>query len=195
MSKEYSYLSVDEFLRNYEALTSQDMKRLLAQCYRCRSAYALQLEPEDLMQEALAKIIASVRRIPKEVPLVVGITLVIKSIANDLVNSMSNKSWQLEVISEEQESVASSVLAFAASPEDLLLEEQESAAVNERMNSLFALFASDPDVLSLLSAIVNGLKAKDIVNEAFAGSQIKYDTTRKRFMRGIVKIRPEGVDK
>lgn len=195
MSKEYSYLSVDEFLRDYQTLTRQDIGRLIAQCYRYINAYGLQLEPEDLMQEALAKIFESVRHIPKEVPLVVGIAQVIKSIANDLVNSMSNKSWQLEVVSEEQESVASGVLAFAASPEELLLEEQESAKVNERMNSLFAFFASDPDVLKLLAAIVNGLKAKDIVNEAFAGSQIKYDTTRKRFMRGIVKIRPEGVDK
>ncbi len=195
MSKEYSYLSVDEFLRDYQTLTRQDIGRLIAQCYRYRNAYGLQLEPEDLMQEALAKIIASVRHIPHGVPLVVGIAQVIKSIANDLVKSMSNKSWQLEVVSEEQESIANGVLAFAASPEDILLEEQEVVAVHDRVNSLFAFFESDTDVLKLLRAIVNGLKARDIVNEIFDGSQIKYDTTRKRFMRGMVKIKPEGVDK
>lgn len=194
MSKEYSYLSVDQFLQGFKALTKGDMSRLVGVCYSLRNVYRLQLEPEDLMQEALTRIIGGDRRIPVEVPLVVVIANIIKSIANDLVNSASNRSWQLEVVSDETDEVMSDVSVFGASPEDELLEEHEVAAVSEKVKAIFLFFEHDSEVLSLLSSIAKGLKARDIVNEAFDGNQVKYDTTRKRLMRGIAKMKIEGAE-
>lgn len=194
MSKEYSYLSVDQFLQDYQALTDGDIKRLVGVCYRFRNAYCLQLEPKDLMQEALTKIIGSDRKIPEGVSLVAGIANVIKSIANDLVNSASNRAWQLEVVSDETDEVMSDVSVFGASPEDELLEEQEVAAVTEKVKAIFVCFENDSEVLSLLRSITKGLKARDIVKDSFGGSQVKYDTTRKRLMRGIAKMKVEGAE-
>ena len=73
MSKEYSYLSVDQFLQGYQALTDGDISRLVGVCYSLRNVYRLQLEPKDLMQDALTRIIGGDRRVPVEVPLVVVI--------------------------------------------------------------------------------------------------------------------------
>jgi DNA-directed RNA polymerase specialized sigma24 family protein len=194
VSKEYSYLSVDQFLQGYQALTDGDIRRLVGVCYSLRNVYRLQLEPKDLMQEALTRIIGSDRRIPEDVSLVVGIANVIKSIANDLVNSASNRSWQLEVVSDEIDGDMPNVLVFSASPEDELLEEQEVAAVSEKVKAIFLFFEHDAEVLSLLRLITKGLKAKDIVKDTFGGSQVKYDTTRKRLMRGIAKMKVEGAE-
>ncbi|MEH8022118.1 hypothetical protein [Rheinheimera metallidurans] len=194
MSKEYSYLSVDQFLQGYQVLTDGDIRRLVGVCYSLRNVYRLQLEPKDLMQEALTRIIGSDRRIPEDVSLVVGIANVIKSIANDLVNSASNRSWQLEVVSDEIDGDMPNVLVFSASPEDELLEEQEVAAVSEKVKAIFLFFEHDAEVLSLLRSITKGLKAKDIVKDTFGGSQGKYDTTRKRLMRGIAKMKVEGAE-
>ena len=156
MSKEYSYLSVDQFLQGYQALTDGDIRRLVGVCYSLRNVYRLQLEPKDLMQEALTRIIGSDRRIPEDVSLVVGIANVIKSIANDLVNSASNRSWQLEVVSDEIDGDMPNVLVFSASPEDELLEEQEVAAVSEKVKAIFLFFEHDAEVLSLLRSITKG---------------------------------------
>lgn len=194
MSKEYSYLSVDQFLQGYQALTDGDISRLVGACHRLRNVYRLKLEPKDLMQEALTRIIGSDRRIPADVPLVVGIANVIKSIANDLVNSSSNRSWQLEVVSDEPDEVMSDVSVFGASPEDELQEEQEVAAVTEKVKAIFVCFENDAEVLSLLRSITTGFKARDIVKNTFGGSQVKYDTTRKRLMRGIAKMKVEGTE-
>lgn len=194
MSKEYSYLSVDQFLQDYQALTDGDIKRLVSVCYRFRNAYCLQLEPKDLMQEALTRIIGSDRKIPEGVSLVAGIANVIKSIANDLVNSASNRAWQLEVVADETDEVMSDVSVFGASPEDELLEEQEVAAVTEKVKAIFVCFENDSEVLSLLRSITKGLKARDIVKSTFGGNQVKYDTTRKRLMRGIAKLKVEGAE-
>ncbi|WP_213997629.1 hypothetical protein [Arsukibacterium sp.] len=194
MSKEYSYLSVDQFLQGYQALTDGDVSRLVGVCYSLRNVYRLQLEPKDLMQEALTRIIGSERRIPEDVPLVAGIANVIKSIANDLVNSASNRAWQLEVVSDETDEAMSDVSVFGASPEDELLEEQEVAAVTEKVKAIFVCFENDSEVLSLLRSITKGLKARDIVKNTFGGSQVKYDTTRKRLMRGIAKMKVEGAE-
>ncbi len=194
MSKEYSYLSVDQFLQGYQALTDGDISRLVGVCYSLRNVYRLQLEPKDLMQDALTRIIGGDRRVPVEVPLVVVIANIIKSIANDLVNSASNRSWQLEVMSDETDEVMSDVSVFGASPENELLEEQEVAAVSQQVKAIFLFFENDSDVLSLLRSITKGLKARDIVKDAFDGSQVKYDTTRKRLMRGIAKMKVEGAE-
>tara|TARA_R110002126_G_scaffold75469_34_gene188501 strand:- start:15238 stop:15825 length:588 start_codon:yes stop_codon:yes gene_type:complete len=194
VSKEYSYLSVDQFLQGYQALTDGDISRLVGVCYSLRNVYRLQLEPKDLMQDALTRIIGGDRRVPVEVPLVVVIANIIKSIANDLVNSASNRSWQLEVMSDETDEVMSDVSVFGASPENELLEEQEVAAVSQQVKAIFLFFENDSDVLSLLRSITKGLKARDIVKDAFDGSQVKYDTTRKRLMRGIAKMKVEGAE-
>lgn len=194
MSKEYSYLSVDQFLERYQALTDGDMKRLVGACYRLCNVYRLQLEPEDLMHDAITRIIGGDRRVPMEVPLVVVMANIIKSIANDLVNSASNRSWQLEVVYDETDDAMSDVSVFGASPEDVLLEEQEVAASSEKVKTIFLFFEHDIEVISLLHSITKGLKPRNIVVEVFGGSQVKYDTTRKRLMRGIAKMKVEGAE-
>jgi len=192
---EYSYLSVDAFLKNYQLLKTEELKRLIAVCHRFRDAYCLKLEPKDLMNEALTGIIAGHRKIPKGIVLVAGIAQVIKSIANDLVTSASNKAWQLEVAAEESDSVMSEVSVFSLSPEEELLEAQEAADVSEKVMAIFRFFENDADVLSLLRSITDGLKARDIVESTFNGNQVKYDSTRKRLMRGIARMKSEGAEK
>lgn len=195
MKKEYSYLSIDSFLTKYQLLGVEELKKLIAVCYRFRNAYCLQLEPKDLMQEALTRIIEGHRKIPEDIVLVAGIAQVIKSIANDLVNSAPNKALRLEVVAEEADSVMSEASVFSLSPEEELLEAQEAADVSEKVMAIFRFFENDTDVLSLLRSIADGLKARDIVQSTFDGNQVKYDSTRKRLMRGIAGMKSEGAKK
>lgn len=195
MKKEYSYLSIDNFLTKYQLLGVEELKKLIAVCYRFRNAYCLQLEPKDLMQEALTRIIEGHRKIPEDIVLVAGIAQVIKSIANDLVNSAPNKALRLEVVAEEADSVMSEASVFSLSPEEELLEAQEAADVSEKVMAIFRFFENDTDVLSLLRSIADGLKARDIVQSTFDGNQVKYDSTRKRLMRGIAGMKSEGAKK
>jgi DNA-directed RNA polymerase specialized sigma24 family protein len=193
MSKDYSYWTVDEFLHGFRGLSPGDVGRLHLICRKYCNLYGLDVEPEDLMQEALSRIIASNRSVPKEIPLVVAMAKILHSIAYDLLTSSANKSLQLEDRYEDIND-AVEVAAFTdKSVEDTLIDEYEHKQTSERVQLIFDLFRDDADVTALLTAIVKGYKAREIVTSVFGGQQVSYDTARKRLMRRIDKFHAEGV--
>jgi len=193
MSKDYSYLTVDEFLQGFRDLSSGDVGRLHLICRKYCNLYGLAVEAEDLMQEALSRIIASSRNVPKEIPLVVAMAKILQSIANDFQTSSANRSLQLEDRYEDINE-AVEVAAFSdKSVEDTLIDEHEHKKMSERVQLIFDLFRDDADVTAILEGIVKGYKAREIVTSVFGGQQVSYDTARKRLMRRIDKIHAEGV--
>lgn len=193
MSKDYSYLTVDEFLQGFRGLSTGDVCRIQLISRKFCNLYGLDVEPEDLMQEALSRIIASNRRVPKEIPLVVAMAKILQSIAYDFLTSSSNKSLQLEDRYEDIND-AVEVAAFAErSVEEALIDEYEHKQMGKRVDLIFSLFRDDTDVTALLNAIVKGYKAREIVTSIFGGQQVSYDTARKRLMRRIDRFHAEGV--
>lgn len=193
MSKDYSYLTVDEFLLGFRGLSSGDVGRLHLICRKYCNLYGLDLEPEDLMQEALSRIIASNRSVPKEIPLVAAMAKILQSIAYDLLTSSSNKSLKLEDRYEDINDAVEVASFVERSVEEALIDEYEHKQLGKRVKLIFDLFRDDADVTALLNAIVKGYKAREIVTSVFGGQQVGYDTARKRLMRRIDKFHAEGV--
>lgn len=193
MSKDYSYLTVDEFLLGFRGLSSGDVGRLHLICRKYCNLYGLDLEPEDLMQEALSRIIASNRSVPKEIPLVAAMAKILQSIAYDLLTSSSNKSLKLEDRYEDINDAVEVASFVERSVEEALIDEYEHKQLGKRVELIFDLFRDDADVTALLNAIVKGYKAREIVTSVFGGQQVGYDTARKRLMRRIDKFHAEGV--
>lgn len=193
MSMDYSYLTVDEFLLNFRSLSSGDVSRLHLICRKYCNLYGLDIEPKDLMQEALCRIIASNRNVPKESSLVVAMAKILQSIAYDLLTSSLNKSLQLEDRYEEINDAVEVAGFVESSVEEALIDEYEYEQLGKRVELIFDLFRDDADVTTLLNSIVKGFKAREIVTSAFGGQQVRYDTVRKRLMRRIDKFHAEGV--
>lgn len=193
MSKDYSYLTVDEFWRGYCALTDSDLARLHLVCRKHCRFYNLNIEPNDLIQEALVRVFASERNVPTEIPLAVALAKIIQSIAHEVLNSSANKSLQMEQRYDDI-SEAVELASFAdRSTEEVVLDDLESEENVRRIKLLFDWFIDDLEVTELLNAIANGKKAKEIVASVFKGQQVRYDTARKRLMRRIDKFHAEGV--
>lgn len=193
MSKDYSYLTVEEFLQGFKILSAGDLGRLHLICRKYCNLYGLNIEPEDLMQEALSRIIASIRSVPKEIPLVVAMAKILHSIANDFLTSSANKTLQLEDKYEDIND-AVEVASFAdKSVEEALIDEYDRTQMSNRVKQIFDLFRDDENVTALLTAIAKGYKAREIVISVFGGQQVSYDTARKRLMRRIDKFQAEGV--
>lgn len=193
MSKDYSYLSVEEFHEGFSALDELQKSKLIKVGHYYRGKYQLDIETEDLIQEVLTRVYEGKRHIPRELKLAQGLASVIKSVANDFVTA---KSFQRRKLEEEFKDVEESLhidLHNSNSIEQVLIEEQAELLAEQRLRGLKTAFSEDPDVSELINAIVSGCKAKEIVKNVFEGNQTKYDTTRKRLMRRIAKVQMEGV--
>lgn len=192
MSKDYSYLTVEEFHNDYQKLSNTDLTRIIKVCHYYRSKYQLNIGAEDMFQEVLCRIYAGGRNIPKEITVVTGIINIIKSVAYEFLKSNANKQQQLEenIVSIEESLHIN--LHIDNSIEQELIAEQDEMLIDIRWQSVLDEFNEDNEVTQLLCSIAKGNKAKDIVSKVFDGNKIKYDTTRKRLMRKLAKMRNEG---
>jgi len=192
MSKDYSYLSVDEFHVDYKKLSSTDLTRIIKVCHYYRSKYQLSVGAEDIFQEVLSRIYAGGRNIPREVKVVTAVISIIKSVAYEILKSNDNKQQQLEEDIVDIEESLHINLHIDNSIEQELMAEREEMLADIRWQSVLDEFNTDYEVTQLLCSIAKGNKAKDIVSKVFDGNQTKYDTTRKRLMRKLAKMQNEG---
>ena len=147
--------------------------------------YARGLPPdttwEDLLQEALTRIMVGKRQVPKEVPIVAFVAGVMRSLRSEhwqRAQRMMARDWDEKRCSKSA-AHSTDLSDSDPGPERALIAQQELVAIRE-------LFAGDAVVLAILDGLTQGLTAEEI-RVAVGLSDIDYASARKRMRRVLLR--------
>jgi RNA polymerase sigma-70 factor (ECF subfamily) len=163
-----------------ELVTRLDLLRLKT----IARLYARGLPPEvaweDMLQEALTRILVGSRKHPEGVPMVSFVAGVLRSLRTEYWRR-ANRQWRdsCRLDQDWDESAALVLSDPAPGPERALIARQELAAIKQ-------LFADDPDALQIIDRLGEGLSAEQI-RLTTGLSRTGYDSARKRMRRALLR--------
>jgi DNA-directed RNA polymerase specialized sigma24 family protein len=162
-------------------LGGSDFRRL-GQIAKIRAAPIVGLGWEDLLNEALVRVLGGRRPWPLNVPIIAFIAQVMRSIASDYGRSAK----ATNLISGDADGKA----AWERVPDEA--PQADSALVaRQSLDAIYGLFSDDADVLALLSGIECQETAAETTLRTGIGAKA-YDAARKRFARGIERLVRQG---
>ena len=136
---------------------------------------------EDLLQEALTRVLTGARRIPERVAPVAFIAGVMRSLRSE--------HWRRAGATERREYAVSGYRAYRArelAPRDTAPDPERSLMAIEELKAIEQLFADDPVVLGIIDALGEGLTAGQI-RDRHTLSKTDYDSARKRLRRALLR--------
>ena len=147
--------------------------------------YARGLPPdvawEDLLQEALTRIIVGARKQPEGVTMVAFVAGIMRSLRGEHWRRVSgrggNKAGRQDRIDDQSREIE--LPDTAPGPEQSLSAQQELAAIER-------LFADDPVILKINAGLGQGLSAEQI-RAALKISNTDYDSARRRMRRALLR--------
>jgi RNA polymerase sigma-70 factor (ECF subfamily) len=164
-------------------VTEMDLLRLKA----IARLHARGLPPDvgwdDLLQEAITRVLTGARQIPEGVPVVAFIAGIMRSLRTEHWRRHSRGFGRERVLLDhtagEPERDIIELRDPAPTPERALAAEQELAAIAR-------LFADDPVALRILACLGEGMSAEQI--RVVTGlSKTDYDSARKRMRRALLR--------
>ncbi|HEY6927631.1 MAG TPA: hypothetical protein VI653_29415 [Steroidobacteraceae bacterium] len=165
-----------------DLVNEMDLLRLKA----IARVYARGLPPEvtweDMLQEALTRVLVGSRVRPEGVPMVGFIAGILRSLRGDYWRRAvraSNHTDTVQIDHESEDSLALAVSDPTPGPERALVALQELSAVRE-------LFAADPTALQIIEGLGHGLSAEQI-RHSTGLSKTDYDSARKRMRRTLLR--------
>jgi RNA polymerase sigma-70 factor (ECF subfamily) len=148
--------------------------------------YARGLPPDvawdDLLQEALTRIISGARQRPQDLPVVAFVAGIMRSLRAEHWRRAGRRSGGNKTMPPGRighGSRQAEVPDAAAGPERSLSAQQELAAIER-------LFADDAVVLNIIAGLGQGLSAQQICG-AMEISATEYDTARRRMRRTLLR--------
>jgi len=148
--------------------------------------YVRGLPPEiawdDLLQEALTRVISGSRRRPEGVTTVAFVAGILRSLRTEYWRRVTRESGghgKLRIDHENDESLALDLPDPAAGPERALSARQELDAIKQ-------LFAADPVALKIIDGLGEGLSA-DQIRCSTGLSKTDYDSARRRMRRILLR--------
>jgi DNA-directed RNA polymerase specialized sigma24 family protein len=159
-------------------LNQMDLLRLKA----IARVYARGLPPEvmweDLLQEALTRVVSGSRRRPQGVPMVAFVAGILRSLrAEHWRRAGRGRDDALRLDHEHDVSLALS--DPTPGPERALSARQELIAIRE-------LFADDPTAAAIIEGLAEGLSAEEI-RRTTGLSRTDYDSARRRIRRALLR--------
>ncbi|MBI5450139.1 MAG: sigma-70 family RNA polymerase sigma factor [Gammaproteobacteria bacterium] len=151
-------------------------------------------DPQDLINEALARFLKGKRSWPTDIPFVLCVSYAMKSIADGVRNLSERKEEILagDMASEEDDCDTDPMERFGDSrfaPDDLIENEDARKIAEKDLATINQYFKDDSEVTWILMGIEDGLPASDI--QTLSGmTQTQYETSRKRLRRGLEKLFP-----
>jgi DNA-directed RNA polymerase specialized sigma24 family protein len=136
---------------------------------------------DDLLQEALTRVLVGARVQPEGVTMVAFLT--------GIMRSLKSEHWRRKLRSS-----GDNAGRFGETTEDLRDVDfhdpapgpERSLIVREELKAIGALFADDPEALSIIGGLGEGLSAEQI-RAAFGMSKTNYDSARKRMRRQLLR--------
>jgi DNA-directed RNA polymerase specialized sigma24 family protein len=165
-----------------DLVSQMDLLRLKA----IARVYARGLPPEvtweDLLQEALTRIIVGSRRRPEGVTMVAFVAGILRSLRAEHWRRATRESGSDDILRIDHEHDDSRALALSdptPGPERALSARQELIAIRQ-------LFADDPTASTIIEGLGEGLSAEQI-RRATGLSKTDYDSARKRIRRALLR--------
>ena len=126
---------------------------------------------EDLLQEALTRVLTGARRIPEGVAPVAFIA--------GIMRSLRSEHWKRFSAGRRRNASALEARDAAPDPERSLIAAEELQAIER-------LFADDPVALAIIDALGEGLAAEQI-RATLSLTKTEYDSARKRIRRSLLR--------
>ena len=179
--------SKQEVVNRLRGLTNVELRRL-ERIARIRTIGLHEIEWQDLLHEAIVRMLDGTRQWPKDVDLVVFLRQTMRSIASDhwrrrKVNPVVSES-QLHDPSEE---VEGTLLEFAVDP---TADPERDAAAAETITQIRQAFEGDLEALHVLSGMAIGKSPREIQDEGHMDAR-RYASAQKRIRRRLAKVFPD----
>ena len=179
--------SKQDVVNRLRGLTNAELRRL-ERIARIRMIGLHEIEWQDLLHEAIVRMLDGTRQWPKDVDLVFFLRQTMRSIASDYwrrrkVNPVVSES-QLRDPSEE---VEGTLLEVAVDP---TADPERDAEVAETITQIKQAFEGDLEALHVLSGMAIGKSPREIQDEGHMDAR-RYATTQKRIRRRLAKVFPD----
>ena len=136
---------------------------------------------EDLLQEALTRVLTGARRIPDGIAPVAFIAGVMRSLRSE--------HWKRFGAARRRRSATSSQGGYPGAEvevRDAAPDPERSLIAAEQLQAIERLFAGDPVALRIIDALGEGLAAEQI-RETLSLTKTEYDSARKRMRRRLLR--------
>ena len=179
--------SKQEVVKRLHGLTNVELRKL-ERIARIRVIGLYEIEWQDLLHEAIVRMLDGSRQWPKDVDLVVFLRQTMRSIASDhwrrrKVNPVISES-QLHEPSEEAEGT---LLEVAIDP---TANPEQDVVAAETIAQIRRAFEGDLEALHVLSGMAIGKSPREIQDEGNMDAR-RYATTQKRIRRRLAKAFPD----
>lgn len=137
---------------------------------------------EDLLQEALTRVLVGARRPPEGVTLVAFLAGIMRSLKSEHWRRARGRAAAPEALELDRPRDRSRAIELpdpSPDPERLLVAQQELIAIEQR-------FSDDAIALNILAGLGEGLSAEEI-RAAYRISKTDYDSARKRIRRRMLR--------
>jgi DNA-directed RNA polymerase specialized sigma24 family protein len=137
---------------------------------------------EDLLQEALTRVLIGARLPPENVPIVAFLAGIMRSLKSEHWRRATHRLGRLQTLRIDQAGDAARDVELrdpAPTPERSLSARQELTAIKQ-------LFADDSVALKIMAGLADDLSAEQI-RSAHAISRTDYDSARKRMRRTLLR--------
>jgi DNA-directed RNA polymerase specialized sigma24 family protein len=145
--------------------------------------YARGLAPEmaweDMLQEALTRIVTGSRRRPEGLTTVAFVAGILRSLRAEYWRRATRGCGRGAIEHQGEESLELAVPDPGPGPERALSARQELIAIRQ-------LFAGDPTILKIIEGLGEGLSAEQI-RHAWGLSRTDYDSARRRMRRTLLR--------
>lgn len=176
------YASEDEVAIALAALSAADDIRL-ARIAQLRTRGLPELDWRDLLHDAIARALDGTRRWPAEVPFVVFVAGIMRSLASEAWRARAYASPYTSTPNPEEAGPLADFADPAPDPERTIV-------ARDLVTRLGELFSDDQEARAILTGLAEGLTPSEIETH-FGLTSTTYDSARRRMRRKIARLDPE----
>lgn len=166
----YEYFDSEEAARHVQSMSEDDILKCMRAANYFVGKYDLPIEGEDLLNEAIVRILESKRHLPKDVHISTAINQIMKSVSYEMITKRSDEAMRNITSLEEVSNFINT-------------QESTSTTIDQQWKNVLFLFREDETASAFLEATEQGLKKSQIIEGVFGGDEKAYDTTRRRVIR------------
>ena len=178
-----------EIAEALRCLSDADMRRL-ERIARIRVIGLNAVDWQDLLNEAIVRLLDGSRRWPSEVPLVVFLRETMRSIASEYWRRLKEPVVVSESEANTDRTTSDGVVGNAA---DWTTQPERRASADEILNQIVRGFAEDTDALHVIEGMASG-KSPIAIQEAACMNPTQYASTQRRIRRRLSRMFPDGGD-
>ena len=166
----YEYFDSEEAIKQVQRMVEEDILKCLKAAYYFIGKYNLSIEGEELLNEAIVRILENKRQLPKGVHISTAFNQIIKSVSYEMLTKRNDEAMRNTIPLEEANILSST-------------QESTSTVIEHQWLDVLTIFNKDETAIKFLNATEEGLKKSKIIEAVFSGDEKAYDTTRRRIIR------------